>query len=113
MSEHDKQTTLGGSTVEESDRTRLEMVRGNLAELTRTIQGFPTDQETVEVETIPPKPLIGTSNETLVTNLATTQTLQTSLPKDSPVHIVELKTHLIVAQGTDDSDAYKELKKAA
>lgn len=99
-------TRIGGRVYETTDAAIQERVD----RLRLEIPGVPSPQVTIEGQTV----LLDTEMEgrsKLPKNVMVFQ--EKSLPSDSPVHIFEVKSQLNVARNTNDSEAFREIKKAA
>lgn len=108
MSEQDR---LPGRTVQEKDENNLAEVIARLDEHIRIRAGLPITPLVTEVDLIPP--ISAADGKEAGPGLEAAS--DSASVKDIPihVHIRCTRDQLIVAQGTDDTEAYKEIKKKA
>ncbi len=112
MSEHNNnhQERLHGETVETRDEQKLTEVRSGLVAYQRERQGLPVKPIIIEGETIPPVSAVGTVDQTSVSNAKQAEGIT---PKNSPLHLTEVRIQKSIASALGDKRALQELKKAA
>ena len=102
---------LPGETVDERDIEKLAAARANLDEYKRVRLGLSIEAIVTEVDLIPP--ISAVDGQEAGSDLEAASDSASAKVIPIHVHMRWTRDQLMVAQGTDDSEAYREIKKKA
>lgn len=106
-----EQYRLTGGTIQEKDAENLAGVIARLDEHIRIRAGLPIAPLVTDVDLIPPVSVVDGEHTETSPGAISDSALEKVIPIH--VHIRLVRDELMVAQGTDDSEAYEEIKKKA